>query len=47
MGDTPSGSSARLSGDLECSFERDRDRLEGMFILGSMWLNCSRIVDGY
>ena len=34
MGDTPFGSSARLSGDLERSFERERERererLEGM-----------------
>ena len=31
MGDTPFGSSARLSGDFECSYERGRERLEGMF----------------
>jgi hypothetical protein len=30
MGDTPFGSSARLSGDLERSFERERERLEGI-----------------
>ena len=33
MGETPFGSSARLSGDLERSFERERERLEGMFKL--------------
>ena len=32
MGDTPSGSSDRLSGDLERSFERERERLEGIFL---------------
>ena len=33
MGDTPFGSSARLSGDFERSYERERERLEleGMF----------------
>jgi len=30
MGDTPVGSSARLSGDLERSFERERERREGI-----------------
>ena len=30
MGDTPFGSSDRLSGDLEREFERERERLEGM-----------------
>ena len=47
MGDTPFGSSARLSGDLERSFEweRERERLEGMLV-SSMSLTC-RIVDGY
>ena len=39
MGDTPFGSSARLSGDLERSFERERERLEGIFkVILSMWL---------
>lgn len=31
MGDTPLGSSARLSGDLERSFERERERLERIY----------------
>ena len=30
MGDAPFGSSARLSGDFDRSFERERERLEGM-----------------
>lgn len=35
MGDTPFGSPVRLSGDLERSFERERERerLEGIFHL--------------
>ena len=40
MGDTPFGSSARLSGDFERSFERERERLEGMLSEScSMWPN--------
>ena len=31
MGDTPFGSSARLSGDFERSYELERERLKGMF----------------
>ena len=40
MGDTPFGSSARLSGDFERSFERERERerLEGM---QNLVVNCN------
>ena len=43
MGDTPFGSSARLSGDFERSYERERERLEGMFNVAYYYT----IVDGY
>lgn len=38
MGDTPLGSSARLSGDFERSYERERERLEGMLSTSSTWV---------
>lgn len=47
MGDTPFGSSARLSGDFERSFERERERerLEGMFNVVSTTV--AAFVDAY
>lgn len=51
MGDTPFGSSARLSGDLERSFERERERLEGILssqLAVAEWLSLiKKRVDGY
>jgi hypothetical protein len=49
MGDTPFGSSARLSGDLERSSERERERerLEGMLSCSMFKLLTAAIVDGY
>ena len=48
MGSTPFGSSARLSGDFERSFERERERLVGIicFLVSHRWLLIKRGVDG-